>query len=114
MDTTKIIEQDEQLNININGMGSAQPPPDPRSVPVCSKLQLTSVHPPQPYTTMLFRPTLRNLRATGVLNRRFIASGASREAYLEPLEDGITCLSLNRPASKNAISVRLLKVRAHI
>ncbi|KAJ4478336.1 enoyl-CoA hydratase/isomerase [Lentinula aciculospora] len=35
----------------------------------------------------------------------------SRQAFLEPLEGktGITCLSLNRPQSKNAISTTLLK-----
>ncbi|KAJ4497766.1 enoyl-CoA hydratase [Lentinula lateritia] len=35
----------------------------------------------------------------------------SRQAFLEPLEcqAGITCLSLNRPQSKNAISTTLLK-----
>lgn len=44
--------------------------------------------------------------------RRHLTTDA-REAFLEPLDShpGITCLSLNRPASKNAISVRLLKVR---
>ncbi|KAF5359039.1 hypothetical protein D9758_004776 [Tetrapyrgos nigripes] len=43
--------------------------------------------------------------------RRFISAALPREAFLEPLEShpGITCLSLNRPQSKNAISMTLLK-----
>ena len=49
--------------------------------------------------------------ATRVAQRHLTTN--TREAFLEPLAShpGITCLSLNRPASKNAISVRLLKVR---
>ena len=51
--------------------------------------------------------------------RRFLqttpsAGANSAEAYLEPNHDrpGIVSLLLNRPKSKNAISLRLLKVRA--
>ncbi|KAK2466092.1 hypothetical protein APHAL10511_001734 [Amanita phalloides] len=42
--------------------------------------------------------------------RRFLSTPA-RQAFLEPLEShpGITCLSLNRPQSKNAISTTLLQ-----
>lgn len=37
------------------------------------------------------------------------------EAFLEPLQShlGITCLSLNRPQAKNAISMKLLHVIVH-
>jgi len=37
---------------------------------------------------------------------------ATHEAFLERLDShpGVTCLSLNRPQSKNAISLRLLQV----
>lgn len=43
---------------------------------------------------------------------RFLQTQVSAQAYLEPLEShpGITCLSLNRPQSRNAISMTLLQV----
>ncbi|KAJ3518051.1 hypothetical protein NLJ89_g86 [Agrocybe chaxingu] len=43
--------------------------------------------------------------------RRFLQVQSSQQAFLEPLEShpGITCLSLNRPQSKNAISTTLLQ-----
>jgi methylglutaconyl-CoA hydratase len=43
-------------------------------------------------------------------------STTTRDAFLEPVNShpGVTCLSLNRPASKNAISVRLLQVRRRL
>jgi hypothetical protein len=42
-------------------------------------------------------------------------SSAKPEAYLEPVSGhkGIVALTLNRPAAKNAISVRLLDVRVN-
>ncbi|KAF8204798.1 ClpP/crotonase-like domain-containing protein [Pholiota molesta] len=42
---------------------------------------------------------------------RFLQVQASQQAFLEPLEShpGITCLSLNRPESRNAISMTLLQ-----
>ncbi|KAJ7498716.1 ClpP/crotonase-like domain-containing protein [Mycena latifolia] len=42
---------------------------------------------------------------------RILTRGYSRQAFLEPLptHPGITCLSLNRPEAKNAISLTLLK-----
>ncbi|KAH9939975.1 ClpP/crotonase [Amylocystis lapponica] len=45
-----------------------------------------------------------------MVGRRFLQT-PSAEAYLEPVAShpGITCLSLNRPKAKNAISLRLLK-----
>ena len=51
--------------------------------------------------------------------RRYIQTGqtpansSTAEAYLEPVQGrpGITSLLLNRPKAKNAISLRLLKVR---
>ncbi|KAF8640075.1 hypothetical protein AX17_001316 [Amanita inopinata Kibby_2008] len=47
---------------------------------------------------------------TRLILRRFL-SAPSRQAFLQPLEahPGITCLSLNRPQSKNAISTTLLQ-----
>lgn len=44
-------------------------------------------------------------------SRRF-SSVSQNQAFLEPLvsHPGITCLSLNRPQSKNAISLALLQV----
>jgi hypothetical protein len=37
---------------------------------------------------------------------------ATRDAFLEPVHahPGVSCLNLNRPTTKNAISVRLLQV----
>lgn len=39
---------------------------------------------------------------------RAIATDTTKEAYLEHLEGGISILKLNRPASRNALSVNLL------
>lgn len=46
------------------------------------------------------------------LFKRWYQVGNAPEAFLEPLEPhpGITCLNLNRPKSKNAISTTLLQV----
>ena len=46
---------------------------------------------------------------------RCLQTAASQQAYLEPLgsHPGISCLSLNRPQSKNAISTTLLQVNLH-
>ena len=43
---------------------------------------------------------------------RYLQAAASQQALLEPLDShpGISCLSLNRPQSKNAISTTLLQV----
>ena len=43
---------------------------------------------------------------------RHLQAAASQQAFLEPLgsHPGISCLSLNRPRSKNAISTTLLQV----
>ena len=38
-------------------------------------------------------------------------SGEGAEAFLEEAKPGISFLQLNRPKAKNAISLRLLKVR---
>ena len=53
----------------------------------------------------------RSLRRPGVFVR-FLQVQSSSQAFLEKLESspGITCLSLNRPQSKNAISTTLLQV----
>lgn len=40
--------------------------------------------------------------------KRSIATESAREAYLEHLEGGISILKLNRPASRNALSVNLV------
>lgn len=42
------------------------------------------------------------------LPKRFISTEVSKEAFLEHLEGGIAVLQLNRPASRNALSVRLV------
>jgi hypothetical protein len=63
-----------------------------------------------PLVAMLLRLTVRTRLPARQLARA-ISTDSTREAYLESLGSGITALSLNRPASKNAISVRLLKVR---
>ncbi|KAG2201757.1 hypothetical protein INT47_002017 [Mucor saturninus] len=42
------------------------------------------------------------------LQRRWISTESSKEAYLEHLEGGISILKLNRPSSRNALSVNLL------
>ncbi|KAI7889963.1 ClpP/crotonase-like domain-containing protein [Mucor mucedo] len=42
------------------------------------------------------------------LERRWISTESSKEAYLEHLEGGISILKLNRPSSRNALSVNLL------
>jgi methylglutaconyl-CoA hydratase len=39
---------------------------------------------------------------------RCISTESTKEAYLEHLEGGISVLKLNRPASRNALSVNLL------
>ncbi|RDB22744.1 Methylglutaconyl-CoA hydratase, mitochondrial [Hypsizygus marmoreus] len=54
---------------------------------------------------------LRSLRPLRVLAARRYLSTSSTEAFLEPVAShpGITCLSLNRPRSKNAISLALLE-----
>ncbi|EIN11133.1 hypothetical protein PUNSTDRAFT_64310 [Punctularia strigosozonata HHB-11173 SS5] len=59
---------------------------------------------------MLLLPQQRYI-CLSVHIRRLITTSASREAYLEtlPSHEGITCLSLNRPRSKNAISIRMLQ-----
>jgi len=45
------------------------------------------------------------------LRNRYLQAAASQQAFLEPLAShpGISCLSLNRPQSKNAISTTLLQ-----
>ena len=45
---------------------------------------------------------------------RYLQAAASQQAFLEPLgsHPGISCLSLNRPQSKNAISTTLLQVNS--
>ncbi|KAF9057986.1 ClpP/crotonase-like domain-containing protein [Panaeolus papilionaceus] len=53
-----------------------------------------------------------SLRApNAAIARRCLQTQATQEAFLEPLEShpGVTCLSLNRPQSKNAISRSLLQ-----
>lgn len=40
--------------------------------------------------------------------RRSISTDSTKEAYLEHLEGGISVLKLNRPASRNALSVNLV------
>lgn len=40
--------------------------------------------------------------------KRFISTDSTKEAYLEHLEGGISILKLNRPASRNALSVNLV------
>lgn len=56
---------------------------------------------------MLFRPISRIIcKASHV--RYLQTQTASKEAYLEKLENGIAILKLNRPASRNALSVRLV------
>jgi len=57
---------------------------------------------------LLARPLHRTVFAR--FKRGYLTTN-SREAFLEPLPSypGITCLSLNRPRSKNAISLRLLQ-----
>jgi len=51
------------------------------------------------------------LRRSSGQFRRLLQVQASPQAFLEPVEShpGITCLSLNRPQSKNAISMALLQ-----
>ncbi|CAO3606948.1 unnamed protein product [Mucor hiemalis] len=48
----------------------------------------------------------QNLKRTFGL--RFISTESTKEAYLEHLEGGISVLKLNRPSSRNALSVNLL------
>jgi len=57
--------------------------------------------------SLLFRATARR---TGPCSR-FISVQASRQAFLEPVvsHPGVVCLNLNRPETKNAISVKLLQ-----
>jgi methylglutaconyl-CoA hydratase len=62
------------------------------------------------FTGMLFfRLSSLQLRATSL---RYLST-PSRQAILEPLTShpGVSCISLNRPQSKNAISLTLLEVR---
>lgn len=50
-------------------------------------------------------------RTAGLLvARRFITTN-TRQAFLEPIAShtGVTCLALNRPQTKNAISLKLLE-----
>lgn len=42
------------------------------------------------------------------LGLRRISTESTKEAYLEHLEGGISVLKLNKPASRNALSVNLL------
>ncbi|KII85778.1 hypothetical protein PLICRDRAFT_44181 [Plicaturopsis crispa FD-325 SS-3] len=52
----------------------------------------------------------RSTAVTFGLGNRSISNSSPPEAFLESLEyPGVTCLSLNRPKAKNAISVRLLQ-----
>jgi hypothetical protein len=48
----------------------------------------------------------------GIIARRYLSNPPPLEAFLEAPEahQGIACLFLNRPKSKNAISMKLLKV----
>lgn len=57
---------------------------------------------------MFARPLSHTL---GVLRYQRLFTTASRQAFLEPLQEhaGVTCLSLNRPETKNAISLKLLE-----
>jgi len=50
-------------------------------------------------------------RRTAGLARRFITTNTTRQAFLEPVasHSGVTCLALNRPQTKNAISLQLLE-----
>lgn len=58
---------------------------------------------------MFFKSTLRILlNQKKSLHIRYISTEPKREAYLEHLEGGISILKLNRPASRNALSVNLL------
>lgn len=51
----------------------------------------------------------RSLRITPrYFSKRFISTEVSKEAYLEYLEGGIAVLQLNRPTSRNALSIRLV------
>lgn len=60
---------------------------------------------------MLLKSSCRILVNCG-LKRSFairaISTDTAKEAYLEHLEGGISILKLNRPASRNALSVNLL------
>lgn len=64
---------------------------------------------------IIFARLLANAQTVGRITRsglRFISLQNTPEAFLEPAASvpGVQYLSLNRPQSKNAISVRLLKV----
>ena len=67
----------------------------------------------------VIRPQLCRRQATVHLRfARYSTPGSQQqlpEAYLEPLEShpGVTCLSLNRPQSKNAISTTMLRVSSN-
>lgn len=60
----------------------------------------------------MFTRTSRIVLNQGLLKRSFglrcISTESTKEAYLEHLEGGISVLKLNRPASRNALSVNLL------
>lgn len=45
---------------------------------------------------------------TRLPTRRWISTTSSKEAYLEHVEGGISILNLNRPSTKNALSVNLV------
>nr|GAT59988.1 enoyl-CoA hydratase [Mycena chlorophos] len=72
---------------------------------------LTSLGRPPKQAHSSFRAHHRGPKELRHALTRAFASQIPHEAFLEPLPEhpGITCLSLNRPAAKNAISTHLLK-----
>jgi methylglutaconyl-CoA hydratase len=57
---------------------------------------------------MLARRLFINYGLKQTFGLRCISTEATKEAYLEHLEGGISVLKLNRPASRNALSVNLV------
>ncbi|KAF8631599.1 hypothetical protein AX15_002347 [Amanita polypyramis BW_CC] len=59
----------------------------------------------------MLRVLSRGINKVRIIALRRLLSTPSHQAFLEPLEShpGITCLSLNRPQSRNAISTTLLQ-----
>lgn len=57
---------------------------------------------------MLARRLLVNYALKQNSGLRCISTEVTKEAYLEHLEGGISVLKLNRPASRNALSVNLV------
>lgn len=77
----------------------------------------TGSHRTPTYTnTMLFSTAHRSIVSQGskwLVTRRFISNAPDKEIFLRtiPTHPGISALLFNRPQSKNAISLRLLKAR---